>query len=71
MYARNTNTLLLSELLPVYVFVRGQIFFLHPCLSHVEHVRRVCEEVLMIAENVAAALLCKGSLPLNNAVPLL
>lgn len=46
-------------------------FFLHSCLSHVEHVRCVCEDVLMITENVAAALLCKGSLPLNNAVPLL
>lgn len=44
---------------------------LHPYLSHVEHVRCVCEDVSMINENVAAALLRKGSLPLNNAVPLL
>lgn len=46
-------------------------FCLHSCLSHVEHVTCVCVDVLMINENVSAALLRKGSLPLNNAVPLL
>lgn len=39
--------------------------------THVEHVWRVRVDVLMINENVSAALLRKGSLPLNNAVPLL
>lgn len=43
---------------------------LNCCVSHVQRGRCVCVDV-PIYENVSAALLHKGSLPLNNAVPLL
>lgn len=43
---------------------------LNSCVSHVQRVRCVCVD-MPIDENVSAALLHKGSLPLNNAVPLL
>lgn len=40
------------------------------CVSQVQRVRCVCVD-MPIDENVSTALLHKGSLPLNNAVPLL
>lgn len=43
---------------------------LNSCVSRIQRVRCVCVD-MPIDENVSAALLHKGSLPLNNAVPLL
>lgn len=58
--------------LPIGVFsVSGFAMLLSSFVSEPRRACYVCEDVSMINANVTAALLYKGSLPLNNAVPLL